>query len=102
LTPPLHPFPKQLDQPPLVYFKKYYVLNLSFYQNPLNSKMSPLIAKLLSCRGEIFIVGKEGVFGFLIKIVLINDLICKTKVIWFKSKKMNLFYENKPSGGQMI
>jgi hypothetical protein len=26
--------PKQLDQPPLVYFKKYYVLNLTFLSKP--------------------------------------------------------------------
>jgi hypothetical protein len=71
---------KQLDQPPIVFFKKYYVLNLSFYQSPLNNKWSPLIAKLLSCGGEIFIMEKWGPFGFLIKIVLKNGLICKTKV----------------------
>jgi hypothetical protein len=39
-----------------------------------------VIAKLLSYGGEIFIMGKGGAFGFLIKTVLKNGLICKTKV----------------------
>jgi hypothetical protein len=56
--------PKQLDQPSLVNFKNYCVLNLSFDQNPLNSKRSPLIAKLLSCEGEIFIMGKRELLTF--------------------------------------
>jgi hypothetical protein len=56
--------PKQLDQPPLVNFKKCCVLNLSFNHNPLNIKRSPLIAKLLSCREETFIMGKGGALGF--------------------------------------
>jgi hypothetical protein len=56
--------PKQLDQPPLVNFKNYCVLNLSFDQNPFNSKRSPLIAKLLSCEGEIFIMGKGELLTF--------------------------------------
>jgi hypothetical protein len=53
---------KKLDQPPLVNFKNYCVLNLSLDPNALNSKRSPLIAKLLSYGGEIFIIGKRGAF----------------------------------------
>jgi hypothetical protein len=93
---------KQLDQPPLVYFKTYYVWTCLFYQNPLNSKRSSLITKLLSCGGATFIMGKGGAFGFLIKTVLKNGLICKTKVFWHRSKKMILFCENKSSGGKTI
>jgi hypothetical protein len=54
--------PKQLDQLPLVNFKNYCVLNLSFDQNPLNRKKGPLFAKLLSYGGEVLIMGKRGSF----------------------------------------
>jgi hypothetical protein len=51
--------PKQLDQLPLVNFKKYCVYYLSFDQNTL-------IAKLLCC-GEKFDYGKRDNFWLLIK-----------------------------------
>jgi hypothetical protein len=35
---------------------------------------------IFPCGGEIFIMGKMGSFSFLIKNILKNGLICKTKV----------------------
>jgi hypothetical protein len=79
-----------------------------FYQNSLNrSKLSyhqeePSDCKTTPLWGRNLYYGKRGAFGFLIKTILKNGLICKTKVFWLRSKKMNLFCENKPSSGKMI
>ena len=54
----------------------FFIKTLLTDQNPLNIKRSPLIAKLLSCREETFIMGKGGALGFWSKLVLIY----KTKV----------------------
>jgi hypothetical protein len=56
--------PKQLDQPPLVNFKNHYVDLVLFYQNLLDSKRSPQIAKILSYGGEIFLMGKWDLLAF--------------------------------------
>jgi hypothetical protein len=50
--------------------------------------------------GEKFDYGKRGVFGFPSKLTLKNVLICQNKVFCHRSNKMNLYCENKPSGGK--
>jgi hypothetical protein len=73
--------PKQLEQTATCVFQKILCFELVFfYQNPLNSKRSPLIAKLISYGGEIFIMRKRISFWLLDQNCLENGLICKTKV----------------------
>jgi hypothetical protein len=75
--------PKQLDQLPLVNFKNIVFWTCIFDQNPLDNKRSPLITKLLSCGGGIFLMGKGE--------LLVFDQNESGKMVWFaKLKCFNL------------
>jgi hypothetical protein len=68
-------------QTPLVILKSLLCFELfCFIKTLLIAKRSSLTAKLFSCGGQIFLMGKGGAFGFWSKLVLKNVLICKTKV----------------------
>jgi hypothetical protein len=58
--------PKQLDQPPLVNFKNYCVLNLPFLSKPSRQQEEPPNCKLLSYGGTLS-YGKREIFWILIK-----------------------------------
>jgi hypothetical protein len=83
-------------------FQKLLCLNFSFWSKPSWLKEEPSNCKTTLLSGRNLSYGKKGSFWIWSKLVLENGLICKTEVFWLRSKKMNLFCENKPSGGKMI
>jgi hypothetical protein len=50
-----------------------------FYENPVNRKRSPLIRKILSCGGQIFLMGKGKLLAFWSKL--------SWKMVWFAKLK---------------
>jgi hypothetical protein len=74
----------------------FKILVLEFFVFDQN----PLIAKIVLLWGRNSIMGKGGVFGIWSKLLLKDLLICQNKCFWHRYRKMNLFCENKPSGGK--
>jgi hypothetical protein len=84
-------------------FQKLLSFELVFFdQNPINTKRSPLVTKLLSCGGEIFLTRKWEAFGFWSKLVWKMSWFAKLKCFNLEVRKVISFCENKPSGGKMI
>jgi hypothetical protein len=67
-------------------FQKVFVFELVFLiKTLLIAKRSPLIAKLFSFGGVIFLWEKGELLVSWSKLVFENGLICKNKVIWLRS-----------------
>jgi hypothetical protein len=75
-------------------FQIFSVSIFGFWSKPF------LLQKLLSYAGEILLWEKGGVFGVWSTLVLKDILICQNKCSSHRDRKMNLFCENKPSGGK--
>jgi hypothetical protein len=50
--------------------------------------------------GEVWLWEKGGVCGIWSNLLLKDLLIFQNKCFWYRNRKNNFFYENKPSGGK--